>query len=142
MLQGKGFLACHSNQNSEETQWSDICQYNLRILLLRRRKKTSDGEGLVEQAILCCPHCRTPLRLIDLLPEHLRVLKQGTHATAIDTLETIEAYVISRVVSQTHNLEWAARLLGIGRTTLYRRRKKYGIGDVQSDSPPPHRNVI
>jgi DNA-binding NtrC family response regulator len=138
----KGFVACHSNQKFDETQRPNIRWYIHRTLLLRRRKRADMAEGLdatdelrALQVILRCPHCHVPLQLTDLLPEHLRVLTQGQDGTAADKLKAIEKYVISRVVGETQNLKRAARLLGIGRTTLYRKRKQYGIGGTQSAPP-------
>lgn len=63
-----------------------------------------------------------------LLPEHLPFDLQATPTEAIWNLSALEHQHIRRVMQFTHgNKNEAARLLGIGLTTLYRKIQEYGL---------------
>ncbi len=76
---------------------------------------------------------------VDDLPEELAPLAQSVEPTAVPAptgadslvgrpLEEVEAYYIARALELTHGKrEEAARLLGIGERTLYRKIKEYGL---------------
>jgi DNA-binding NtrC family response regulator len=60
-------------------------------------------------------------------------------AEALQTMESAEKDLILRTLQQSaHNRLLAAKILGIGRTTIYRRLKKYGLatGIVQTEIGP------
>jgi two-component system response regulator HydG len=76
---------------------------------------------------------------VDDLPEELAPLAKSVEATAVPApsgadslvgrpLEEVEAYYIARALELTQGKrEEAARLLGIGERTLYRKLKEYGL---------------
>jgi DNA-binding NtrC family response regulator len=69
----------------------------------------------------------------ELLPEDIRTLKQGSAAMAgasqLPTLEDVERTHILHVLKLAdNNKTHAAKLLGIGTATLYRKLKEYGLG--------------
>jgi transcriptional regulator with PAS, ATPase and Fis domain len=51
----------------------------------------------------------------------------GTEAASGGSLEVLERAHIEQVLAESPTLEQAAARLGIGVTTLWRRRKRYGI---------------
>jgi NtrC-family two-component system response regulator AlgB len=62
------------------------------------------------------------------LPEHF--CAQPDAAVAVGarvTLDTLEAEHLRRIVASAHNLDEAARILGIDPATLYRKRLKLGL---------------
>jgi len=113
---------------------------------------------------LCCPHCRSGLRLAlvsaDIVssPERLRIMRTGPAETIGAVIEdggdtlllaAIERRTILTAVRKGGNdKNLAARMLGIGKTTLYRKLKEYGFDapstSVSADiaSPPEKPRVI
>ena len=65
----------------------------------------------------------------------LHTLVVGDEHSGFATLEDVERRYILRVVEACHwNKSKAARILGIGRKTLYRRLESFGI-EVESPDP-------
>jgi transcriptional regulator of acetoin/glycerol metabolism len=62
-------------------------------------------------------------------------------APAPETLNLIdlEKLALSKAISQTGNIAEAAKLLGIGKTTAYRKAKEYGITPAPVVCPNCHR---
>ena len=56
-------------------------------------------------------------------------------SAAAQRLTHLEAEHIRRILNSTETMEEAAAVLGIDPSTLYRKRKRYGL--CQSDSPLP-----
>lgn len=65
---------------------------------------------------------------VDLLPDEIRTPTKTTDTIAILTLEEVERNHILFVLKQAdNNKSQAAKLLGIGTATLYRKLKEYGL---------------
>lgn len=81
-------------------------------------------ENLIERTVVLCRN-----ELIDIhdLPSHLWRSSRDGEVPTVDNLETLERLTIARVVQQSSNLKEAARRLGISRTTLYAKMRKYGL---------------
>ena len=87
-------------------------------------------ENIIEHAFVRC-HGRT------ILPSHLpfddtcvmaKSILKGLQLKSGDTVEIMEKELILSAMKQTnYHLNKAARVLGIGRATLWRKMKKYGI---------------
>lgn len=88
-------------------------------------------ENILEHAFVRC-HGRT------ILPHHLpfddtcviskNILKKSFQMISVNTMETMEKELILNAIKQTnYHLNKAARVLGIGRATLWRKMKKYDI---------------
>jgi len=80
--------------------------------------------NVVERAAILC---QTDKVGIECLPENLLLSDSGAIAGDRDSLEKMEEEHIRRVLATTKSLQEAADILGIDQTTLWRRRKKYGI---------------
>lgn len=79
---------------------------------------------------LSCPHCGSKLRLA--LVSADMVSEMANHGGGTLLLETIEKRVILTAMREAGNdKRLAARMLGIGKTTLYRKLKEYGF-----EAPP------
>ncbi len=81
-------------------------------------------ENLIERLVVLC---RGELIDIHDLPAYLWKPDEGERLGQIDNLETLERLTIARVIRQCTNLKEAARRLGISRTTLYAKMRKYGL---------------
>jgi len=80
---------------------------------------------VIERAVLLCPG-RT-IRM-DHLPERLRVSQHSADDDALNfSLAELEEHHIRRVLAQNLSQEETASRLGIDPSTLWRKRKKYGI---------------
>ncbi len=80
-------------------------------------------ENVVERAVILC-HEET------IQPRHLPFGEDGRGTVAVGdpvSLAELEEEHIRRVLARTDTLEEAARILGIDTTTLWRRRKEYGL---------------
>jgi len=96
----------------------------------RRRLRTHDWPGnvrelenVVERAAILC-------RSADVGPAHLPLEAGGSPPAGVGddvTLAELEEEHIRRIVARAETLERAAEILGIDTTTLWRRRKEYGI---------------
>ena len=64
-----------------------------------------------------------PERIIPHAPDPALALAPG----ALVSLEDLEAEHIRRVLASSSSREEAARILGIDPSTLYRKRKQYGL---------------
>jgi two-component system response regulator HydG len=75
--------------------------------------------------------------VVDLPSNLLYFVGQPRHdARALATLQELEQRAIVQALQATKGDRLrAARLLGIGKTTIYRKLKEYGLEDV-ADSPP------
>jgi NtrC-family two-component system response regulator AlgB len=85
----------------------------------------------MERAFVLCEG-----RLVE--PEHLPELDSGRDAPAVQigdfvTLAEVEEAHIRRVIERTGSFMQAARLLGINKTTLYRRRRRGDDGTLPFD---------
>jgi len=91
-------------------------------------------ENCIERAVALGSN--TTLDVAD-LPPGIQLLAQTStnlvgHTLTATDLEEIERATIKRVYDQVHgDKEEAGRMLGISRATLYRKLKRYGIGDEQ-----------
>jgi len=63
----------------------------------------------------------------DDLPDRIQPAASEPHIGDSMTLEELEELHIRRILAQTSSLQEAADILGIDASTLYRRRKQYGI---------------
>jgi two-component system, NtrC family, response regulator AlgB len=80
--------------------------------------------NVIERAVVLCPSDLVTL-------EHLPVAFSNTHpetATLPASLDEIEREQIIRVIEECLTLKGAADKLGISLATLWRRRKRYGLG--------------
>jgi NtrC-family two-component system response regulator AlgB len=86
--------------------------------------------NVIERAVVLCagdvvtPHC-----LPDILSDGPQPLATATRSSS---LEDIEREHIIRVMAESPTLETAAHKLGINVTTLWRRRKRYGLDSTLS----------
>lgn len=95
---------------------------------------------------LTCPHCNSPVDLAEVLMDYGARLVTQMDRAGNETLKATEKRAITRALAVGHNRKEIARSLGIGRTTLYRRLKEYGIEilveqpnkDGQDDSSKSH----
>ena len=91
-----------------------------------------EGKSDAEQFSPCCPYCGAPLLLAHVFPKDvIRLITDTDDLSSKEPLRALERYMICRVINEAGTLTRAAKLLGIGRTTLYRRRKKYGMANAQ-----------
>jgi len=89
-------------------------------------------KNVVERAVVLSPgEMITASELPDKLQRHEGVLKEQQGASALKiSIEDFEKSRIENVYSAQHrNKEETARILGIDLATLYRKLKKYGIGE-------------
>ncbi len=85
-------------------------------------------QNVIERAVILCPQA-------EITPDHLSLgtvaaADTGAAAPAVGdavTLEILERRHIEAVVANSETLEAAARTLGIDGSTLYRKRKAYGL---------------
>jgi NtrC-family two-component system response regulator AlgB len=85
-------------------------------------------QNVIERAVILCPQAVVT-------PEHLSLgtaaaADMGAPAPAVGdpvTLDILERRHIEAVVANSETLEAAARTLGIDGSTLYRKRKAYGL---------------
>lgn len=103
-----------------------------RSLLLMHRWPGNIRElkNIIERAVILAPDT---ILTADLLPEDIRSLEHGSTdmagAATVSTLEDVERSHILHVLKQAdNNKTHAAKLLGIGTATLYRKLKEYGLG--------------
>ena len=90
-----------------------------------------DAKSDAEQFSPCCPYCGAPLLLAHIFPKDMiRLISNTDDISSKEPLKALEKYMICRVINEAGTLARAAKLLGIGRTTLYRRRKKYGMANA------------
>jgi two-component system response regulator HydG len=77
------------------------------------------------------------IRVADLPSNLLYLVAEPRHdPRALATLQELEQRAILQALEATKGDRLrAARLLGIGKTTIYRKLKEYGLEDV-ADSPP------
>jgi two-component system response regulator HydG len=95
-------------------------------------------ENLIERLVVLARG-----RWIDVedLPPQLFAPPESQEPPAIDNLAVLEEMTIRRVVEATGwNLKEAARRLGIGRSTLYTKLRRYGIQRDRSSTVKPHRS--
>ena len=119
------------------------------MVLHNEASQEISDSGTIDKNQLCCPHCGFVLRLVvvsaDMASTH-RVSSSETGSIIAsapaetieavsesvgDTLllEAIEKTTILKAMRRTGNdRKRAARMLGIGKTTLYRKLKDYGFG--------------
>jgi transcriptional regulator of acetoin/glycerol metabolism len=91
-----------------------------------------DAKSDAEQFSPCCPYCGAPLLLAHIFPKDMiRLISNTDDISSKEPLKALEKYMICRVINEAGSLTRAAKLLGIGRTTLYRRRKKYAITNTK-----------
>ena len=81
--------------------------------------------NVIERAVILCPNAQVG-------PEFLAISRPAGMATAVVpgapfSLEEIERLHIQSILSSCDTLEAAARTLGIDSSTLYRKRKAYGV---------------
>jgi NtrC-family two-component system response regulator AlgB len=82
-------------------------------------------QNVIERAVILCPNERIG-------PEYLAISRAGSATPAAVpgapfSLEELERLHIEGVLARSETLEAAARTLGIDSSTLYRKRKSYGI---------------
>lgn len=82
-------------------------------------------QNIIERAVILCPNAQIG-------PEFLAISRPIGAASAVVpgapfSLEELERLHIESVVSRCDTLEAAARTLGIDSSTLYRKRKAYGV---------------
>jgi NtrC-family two-component system response regulator AlgB len=80
--------------------------------------------NVIERAAILCQADRVGL---ECLPANLLPSDSSSNIGDPITLEKIEEQHIRRILATTKSLQEAADILGIDQTTLWRRRKKYGI---------------
>ena len=82
-------------------------------------------QNIVERAVILCPEAQVG-------PEYLAISRPVSAAPAVVpgapySLEELERMHIQSVLAKCQTLEAAARTLGIDSSTLYRKRKAYGV---------------
>jgi transcriptional regulator of acetoin/glycerol metabolism len=101
------------------------------VSFLRRHAPTEEADLPIDD--LCCRiirrQIRTSPRRQPTLPAEGEILRQETSATlARPTLHDVERAYIERVLRDSGgNVTQAARVLGIDRTTLHCKLKRYGV---------------
>jgi NtrC-family two-component system response regulator AlgB len=81
--------------------------------------------NVIERAIILAADA--VIGLADLPGQVGSPIRPGVEAGATVTLEELEAEHIRRILATTATMEEAARVLGIDASTLYRKRKRYGL---------------
>jgi two-component system NtrC family response regulator len=115
-------------------QYADQLQHPIRTIsdetlqLLRRHRwmgNIRELKNVIERAVILSSDSTLTA---DLLPEEFRSPQQVKEINeAFQTLEEVDRNHIIRVLKYTSNKVQAAKLLGIGTATLYRKLKEYGI---------------
>jgi NtrC-family two-component system response regulator AlgB len=82
-------------------------------------------QNVIERAVILCPNAKIG-------PEYLAISRAEPATPAAVpgapfSLEELERMHIEGVVARSETLEAAARTLGIDSSTLYRKRKAYGL---------------
>ena len=103
---------------------------------------------------LLCPHCRTRVRLALVSVEQTdnpksptivpmarvpeTVLRNEEESQLITPLATVEKHAILAAMRETgNNWRLTCRMLGIGKTTLYRKLKEYGFKSAPQTPATP-----
>ncbi len=81
-------------------------------------------ENLIERVVVLCRADRID---VEDLPSHLWRKSKTMPLETVDNLELVEKLTIERVVRTSSTVAEAARRLGISRTTLYAKMRKYGL---------------
>ncbi len=115
-------------------QYSQLFQKNItgmsddfRMSLKRQRWTGNIRElkNIIERAVLLSTG---DILNTDLLPEEMLHSSDDTRSFTVQTLEEVERQYIIQVLKNTENNKTqAAKLLGIGTATLYRKLKEYGL---------------
>ena len=82
-------------------------------------------QNVIERAVILCPQAQVG-------PEYLAISRPVSASPAVVpgapySLEELERMHIQSVLATCQTLEAAARTLGIDSSTLYRKRKAYGV---------------
>jgi transcriptional regulator of acetoin/glycerol metabolism len=86
-------------------------------------------EHVIEHGVLLSPR---PLITVEDLPQELRAVSKSAPARPAAETDNLPEMILSALEKTGWNKALAARLLDMGRTTLYRKIKDYGI---KADSP-------
>jgi len=86
-------------------------------------------EHVIEHGVLLSPR---PLITVEDLPQELRAFSGAARASLPVGADNLPEAILSALEKTGWNKALAARLLDMGRTTLYRKIKDYGI---KADSP-------
>ena len=87
-------------------------------------------QNVIERAVILCPDAQIPASLLSLQTGTGGGAAASTTALQIGadiTLEALERRHVEAVLARASTLDEAARSLGIDSSTLYRRRKAYGL---------------
>jgi NtrC-family two-component system response regulator AlgB len=82
-------------------------------------------QNVIERAVILCPN-------VEITPEFLAISRPADDSTTVVpgaplSLEELERLHIQSILARSDTLEAAARTLGIDSSTLYRKRKAYGV---------------
>jgi two-component system response regulator HydG len=84
-------------------------------------------ENVIERAVILCTSDTISL---DLIPENIRNFQATLVEEALSqnmTLEDLEKEYIKRLLKRIDNKEKVAKILGIDKATLWRKRERYGL---------------
>ena len=89
-------------------------------------------KNIIERAIALTDQSR--IQVIDLPPDLQKLAFKTFETLEMETLEEMEKRYITTILQRTnYNRHLAAKILGLPRTTLWRRLKEYGIDPESSD---------
>jgi NtrC-family two-component system response regulator AlgB len=87
-------------------------------------------QNVIERAVILCPQAQIPASLLSLQTGTGAGVAASAAALQIGadiTLEALERRHVEAVLARASTLDEAARSLGIDSSTLYRKRKTYGL---------------
>ncbi len=98
------------------------------LLLLRRQRwmgNIRELKNVIERAVILCT---SDTITTEHLPEDIRLPRSNETNPELQSLDELERTHILHVLKHTTGKAQAAKVLGIGMATLYRKLKEYGIG--------------
>ncbi|MEY4615978.1 MAG: hypothetical protein RJB66_938 [Pseudomonadota bacterium] len=116
--------------NKIRSQFESDSQYTLKIYSTSQWDQILE-DGIARQSV----HVGVPTLAVGLGHESAKVLQfsKASSSASVETMEQLEAKAIeSAIVQFKGNLTEAAKALGIGRATLYRKVKHFAIDPNQA----------
>lgn len=126
------FFVCDDSESANRirSQFESDPQYTLKIYSTSQWDQILE-DGIARQSV----HVGVPTLSVGLGHESAKVLQftKSSGPTSVETMEQLEAKAIeSAIVQFKGNLTEAAKALGIGRATLYRKVKHFSIDPNQA----------